>query len=794
MFKKNLKKHLAAGLVPMCGLLLGGSEAVANGVPSNFDIIRVNIDMEEKSAVFPVPDYEYVDILGDFKNAADSVACGGAVSEGVDEDADDCLQMSQLTFTDGYLDTNGWVTTPNAAAYNGKIGNFEIKGNVGDIVELTVNNKLPVDADGDNIADATGFFAPASNLQSVHWHGMELDNESDGTPVTETGIPTGKTRLYRYRLYRPGLFWFHPHIMPLLTESRGMVGRLVIRSQAENTLENWGVLPKIQKSFTLTDVTVANEHNQSVFNLGEVLDHFTDFEVANNLMPNIAPDLDRNGVCDRGATGHDCLVDEGELVLVNGVVPTGDHNIPTVYVREGGGARIGFIDSSAERFYRFRLLLDGEAPPDTFAQNLGPNVGQCYAEGSTEKFSGGDPLSCDQGLPLYRVGGQGGLLDHVRVEGMVERAPGEGARDFDTIIRRGEDFIGPSQRTEFVVVTKDREGNYLEAGEEMFIWMVDYPHGVHIGKFDNTIGNGEIRNRDVSARKLVRIKIVPNLEWWLPDYDIAEGDPLMAHALVNKPTENLKMLATNALDNVPVGLDPAGNPFAGTNDPAIKLDNRPTDGGPRVPTLNTNRGHYEGSPTSGIGDTMPTQGSTRYARTDDVIEFVYANDTFLAHHPFHMHGFSFQLMSIHDFTAVNADESEDGSRETIELGPMLYEYDYNEFVDVIPMQPGTAVKFRMKMQDRFKIPDAVPYSTFQLKALFPYDKSEHYGGAGDMTNLSVASVGGALGRWLYHCHILHHAGLGMIGDLCIAPSGDADASGCKIDVDENISFPTPPWL
>jgi hypothetical protein len=37
------------------------------------------------------------------------------------------------------------------------------------------------------------------------------------------------------------------------------------------------------------------------------------------------------------------------------------------------------------------------------------------------------------------------------------------------VIRRGEDFIGISERTEFVVVTKDRQGQYLEAGESMYI-------------------------------------------------------------------------------------------------------------------------------------------------------------------------------------------------------------------------------------------------------------------------------------------------------------------------------------
>jgi hypothetical protein len=47
-------------------------------------------------------------------------------------------------------------------------------------------------------------------------------------------------------------------------------------------------------------------------------------------------------------------------------------------------------------------------------------------------------------------------------------------------------------------------------------------------------------------------------------------------------------------------------------------------------------------------------------------------------------------------------------------------------------------------------------------------------------------MGGALGRWPFHCHILHHAELGMFSDLCIAPEGAANASDCKIDIDETL--------
>lgn len=755
-----------------------------------FFLIQKTIVMKEEEKTLPMPDYELVDVEGAFQNAPGSVACGGTISEGVAEDADDCQLLHQLTFANGYLKTNGTITTPNATTYNG-VDSLLVVGHVGDVVQLTVKNELPEAVNGEAIG--TGFFAPADNKQIVHWHGMELDNESDGTPVAETGIETGEQRLYQYRLYRPGVYWFHPHVMPLLTESRGMVGRLVVRSYEEDFLSLVGVLPLAQYVFQLKDATIANEFNKDAYRNGTLFpDFYTPEEVANNLMPDISPDLNSDGVCDRGP--GDCIVKEGEYLFVNGVVPTSDENIPTIYVPEGRGARVAFINSSVERFFRFRLLLEGEEPPGASgtpvpAARTGQAItGQCYAPGSTVKFSGADPLSCDQGLIMLRVGGQNGLLDHARVEGQNEIPPANPfvPRAYDTVIRKGEDFIGVSERTEFVIVTKDRQGNYLEPGDSMFIWTIDYPHGLFTPAFDNTIGDGDANNRDIMPRKLVRIKIVED-EWGLPNYNLAEGAPLMAHSWVNRPTENIKTAVLNQLSPVPVGLDPfLGVPFQGLEHPMIMLGNQVNDGS-RFPAINSIKGAYMGVGVS--GDQIPTQAATRYARTENVIEFVYANNTGAAHHPFHKHGFSFQPISIHRFQNVDSDN--DGINDTVTLiDPPLHTYDHNEFIDVEVMQPNHALKYRMKMNDRFKIPDETKFTYNQLRQNFPYDYHADWGGSGDIQNAN-ADMGGGVGRWLFHCHILHHAEMGMMSDLCIAPNQDPDASTCKIDVDEDIYQPIP---
>jgi len=769
-------------LITGCGFALAlllalALTATVEGQP--FSLIQETIVMSEGPVEVPLPDYDLVDFLG--------VVCDapGTCTNGVGPTGDPCLHVGQLTFTDGYLDTNGTIVTPNATFYNGQHGNLEITGRVGDVVQLTVKNEMPEAVNGQAIA--TGFYAPADNLQTIHWHGMELDNESDGSPVTEFGLQTGEQRLYQFRLYRPGTYWFLPHVVPLLTASRGQVGRLIVRSDEEDELESLGVLPEQFKAIQLFDATVANTDNQFFVRTGTVFPHFTAFEAANHLMPDLSPDLDGDGFCDRVSFPADCIVTEGELVFVNGRVPTSDNDIETIQVEEGGGVRLAFINSSYERFYRFRLLLDGEEPPPGPAMRVNQaTTGQCY-DANGVKFAGFDPLSCDQGLPLYRVGGQGGLLDSVRLEGQPEIpfSPVFQPRTYDTVIRTGEDFLGPGERTDLVVVTKDRNGEYLQPGDSMFIWTIDYPHGRFQLRqaFPCNVLYTDAISRDAAARKLVKIEIVPSPSG-VSQFDIAEDDPLMAHPMINRPVEDLgpPPIGTSTLSAVPPGDDPFLNvPFDGTDDPNIMLTNFTAEL-TRFPSINAYQGEYSGEVA--IGTEVPTQATTRYARVGDVLELVFANNNGSAHDPIHLHGFSFQPVSLHEFNRVDADD--DGINETVTLvDPPIFEYPYNEFVDAEVVQPFTALKFRVKLNDRYIIPDDTPFSHSQLQSMFPYNQNKPYGGAGDVKN----PKGGAVGRWLFHGQVLHHAEFGMTAELCVAPAGAPDASGCKIDVEQDVNEP-----
>lgn len=120
----------------------------------------------------------------------------------------------------------------------------------------------------------------------------------------------------------------------------------------------------------------------------------------------------------------------------------------------------------------------------------------------------------------------------------------------------------------------------------------------------------------------------------------------------------------------------------------------------------------------GSTDSKPDfPASKRDAALGEVIEIEIHNDTDM-HHPFHLHGFSFQplyFMRMHH----------------MEGWMQRYDHDNVEFVDTIDIPEHTSVFIRVRLDDP----------------------------VGD---------GSAMGRWLYHCHIAHHAELGMISELVVS--------------------------
>jgi FtsP/CotA-like multicopper oxidase with cupredoxin domain len=148
------------------------------------------------------------------------------------------------------VDIGGGVMA-HAEVFNGVIPGPTFRLNVGDSVVVRLVNDLPYE---------TG----------IHWHGIELENYSDGTGVTQdgaagapaqtlgNGVPAGGTFLYKFKAPRAGLFWYHPHHgMSMNRVFHGLYGMIIVTDPLEAALVG-GVLPAAADTvqLVLSDITV----------------------------------------------------------------------------------------------------------------------------------------------------------------------------------------------------------------------------------------------------------------------------------------------------------------------------------------------------------------------------------------------------------------------------------------------------------------------------------------------------------------------------------------------------------
>jgi FtsP/CotA-like multicopper oxidase with cupredoxin domain len=252
-------------------------------------------------------------------------------------------------------------------------------------------------------------------------------------------------------------------------------------------------------------------------------------------------------------------------------------------------------------------------------------------------------------IPLLRVGGQGGLLDTVRLEGGTQGT-------LDTQYDPGEILVGVSERADVVFVAPEGK-----RGDVFTLWTLDYKR---------------------TGQTWAKIPTVPVAHFRIdgPAFNhdritIAAGDPLRTHPSVNTPVESLKALAITDHFLDPSTFTP---PQSGTDDETISLT---AAGKPGID--GSSDGHiFDGGDPLGP-DAVPHVASTRWAAVGQLLELTLKNDS-AAHHPWHPHGFSIQpVRFVDNLTATT-----------------LREFDYNEFVDSFDVPPGTSLVYRVRMDDR----------------------------------------------------------------------------------------------
>jgi FtsP/CotA-like multicopper oxidase with cupredoxin domain len=534
---------------------------------------------------------------------------------------------------------------------------------VGDEVIVTLTN------DFENPCDAIACDT------SIHWHGLELDNDSDGTGVTQNALLYGETYTYRFTAPRPGVFWFHPHMLPGPQTLAGMYGAFIVRDPNEATLISDAKIPAVGNTHTivLSDIEFDGTGEVGVFwdddddggATPEVLESWA-------VLKNLCADDQVNRACK--------AVSDGETALVNGQKPGA--GAPTIKARSGAGIRLRLINPSTNRYFRLGVEDNG-------ADNN-----------------------------LYRIGGEGGFLESARLEGGT-------LGTWDTEYDPGEIVVSASQRADVVVVPTGSHGDIIK------IVGLEYHRG---GPLEVAPGPGDILYIEIDDGE-----VDPGVP-----FTIANGSEILGAGGV----ENVKGETISDFYIPPVA---TGNPGdgAGSTDPQITLDGIDTG----MLAINEVLGHFE---HSGPDYTqVPYQDASRYAKTGDLIEFSIANTT-AQHHPFHHHGFSFQQVAVYELGADKDDPGDD---------VLLYEFDYDEWVDVIDIFNDQRIVVRMRLDDRPRITD---------------NRNPQPAGA-PAPNLRFLS-GGAAGRWVFHCHLFLHASIGMISELVVV---DTDRDGDGFDTSED---------
>ncbi len=100
--------------------------------------------------------------------------------------------------------------------YNGQIPGPMIQVDLGDEVEVIVENELPLGTD-------------------VHWHGVRVPNDQDGVaPITQELIPSGESFTYAFTADEPAIGMYHPHNHGQMKLPNGMFGAFIIGETGED--------------------------------------------------------------------------------------------------------------------------------------------------------------------------------------------------------------------------------------------------------------------------------------------------------------------------------------------------------------------------------------------------------------------------------------------------------------------------------------------------------------------------------------------------------------------------------
>ncbi|MDF1564664.1 MAG: multicopper oxidase family protein [Deltaproteobacteria bacterium] len=136
---------------------------------------------------------------------------GGVAAEDLDPDPD-VVEVS-LRAEERALDLGGGKVLP-MFTYNGLFPGPRIEAKVGD--EVVVH-----------------FFNDLDTPQTIHWHGLRISDQMDGSPRIQDPVEPGGSFEYRFVVPDAGTYWYHPHVRSNVGVERGLQGALVVHDPAD---------------------------------------------------------------------------------------------------------------------------------------------------------------------------------------------------------------------------------------------------------------------------------------------------------------------------------------------------------------------------------------------------------------------------------------------------------------------------------------------------------------------------------------------------------------------------------
>lgn len=240
--------------------------------------------------------------------------------------------------------TPGGPRTP-VYTYNGRIPGPLIEAEVGDTLIVHFFNLLPEET-------------------TIHWHGVELPANMDGSNIAQLAVQPGGYFRYEFDLLRATMFWYHPHIRSNEQVEKGLYGPLLVDDPATDGALG---LPEREHMLVLDDIRLDED--------GRVAEPFPSDPIENTLTH---------------VNGR-----EGNTLLANGRAEAKG------FIRRGVPHRLRIVNTSNTRFQRvsipghrmWRIGGDGgllEEPIEL------PEIGQ-VPDGSGGTISDPDP---EKGLLL----------------------------------------------------------------------------------------------------------------------------------------------------------------------------------------------------------------------------------------------------------------------------------------------------------------------------------------------------------------------------------------------------------